>query len=164
MESRPKRKDLCGRALSLQLCCATAVPCCALCACWALGVHCCVIAVCWCTSGVFLCSGVLCSVCCASLLCIVLHGLAVLCVLCSNEQLRCVGCWFAMLSGKLCCALVCLAVLCPVVRWSSRVIPNREDLCGWPRVCHHAVCTKYPKVIQCGCHVESILRPWTDLG
>ena len=31
MESKPKRKDLCGRALSLQLCCATAVPCCALC-------------------------------------------------------------------------------------------------------------------------------------
>ena len=60
------------------------------------------------------CSGVLCGHCgvsCTSLLCAVLH-LAVLCVLCSNEQLRCVGCWSAMLSGKRCCALVCLAVLC----------------------------------------------------
>ena len=39
------------------------------------------------------CSGVLCGhsgMCCTSLLCAVLH-LAVLCVLCSNEQLRCVG-------------------------------------------------------------------------
>ena len=43
MESKPKRKDLYGRALLLQLGCAAAMLCCALCACWALGVHCCVL-------------------------------------------------------------------------------------------------------------------------
>ena len=157
MESKPKREDLCGRALSLQLCCAAACSRALLrCALYVhVGVHCCVLLyyryalVLWCALRCVLhFSAVRCAApCCA------------MCVLCSNEQLRCVGCWSAMLSGKLCCALVCLAV-----RWSRRVIPNREDLCGWPRVCHHAVCTKYPKVIQFGCHVESILRPWTDLG
>ena len=94
------------------------------------------------------------------------------CVLRLNEQLLCVGCWSAMLSGNFVVhwsALLCCAVLCPAVRWSGRVIPNRKDFCSWPGVCHHAVCTKHPKVIQCGCHFESISRfygigpIWDDL-
>ena len=88
MESKPKREDLYGRALWLQLCCAAAVLCCAVRYVHAAGRWACT-AVCCCTTGMLLCSGVLCGVCCTSLLCAVLH-LVVLCVLCSNEQLRCV--------------------------------------------------------------------------
>ena len=165
MESKPKREDLCGRALSLQLCCAAAVLCCAARYVHAAGRWACT-AVCCSTSSMLLCSGVLCGVCvcvcCTSLLCAVLHGLAVLCVCCVRMDSCAV--WVAGLpcfQGNV--AVHWSALLCPAVRWSRRVIPNREDLCGWPKVCHHAVCTKYPKVIQFGCHVESILRPWTDL-
>ena len=106
---------LCGcNCVVLQPCCAVL---CAMCMQLGAGRALLCAPVCCCTTGVLLCSGVLCGhsgMCCTSLLCAVLHGLAVLCVrvLRSNEQLRCVGCWSAMLSRKLCCALVCLAVLC----------------------------------------------------
>ena len=76
MESKPKREDLCGRALSLQLCCAAIVLCCAVRYVHAAGRWACT-AVCCCTAGMLLCSGVLCGVCCTSLQCAVLH-LAVL--------------------------------------------------------------------------------------
>jgi len=146
---------------AMVLCCSHAVLRCALCACsWALGVHCCVLLyyryalVLWCALRCVLhFSAVRCAASCCAM-----------CVLCSNEQLRCVGCRSAMLSRKVCCALVCPAVLCCAVRWSKRVIPNRKDLCGWPGERHHAGCTKYSKVIQFGWHFESILRTWTDLG
>ena len=109
------------------------------------------------------CFGVCVCVCCTSLLCAVLHGLAVLCVCCVRMDSCAV--WVAGLpcfQGNV--AVHWSALPCPAVRWSRIVIPNREDLGGWPKVCHHAVCTRYPKVIQFRCHVESILRPWTDLG
>ena len=80
-----------------------------------------------------------CSAVCVALLCCAASCCA-MCVLCSNEQLRCVGRRSAMLSKKVCCALVCLAVLCCAVRWNRRVIPNRQNLCGWPGVRHHAGC------------------------
>ena len=51
---------------------------------------------------------------CFALLCCAQCFMAVLRSVCvhSSEQLCCVICWSAMLSGRLCCALVCLAVLC----------------------------------------------------
>ena len=131
MESKPKREDLSGRALSLQLCCAAAVLCCAVRCVHAAGRWACT-AVCCCTTGMPLCSGVLCGVCCTSLLCAVLH-LAVLCVLCSNEQLLCVGffhhAWLKMWMCacnchrtvvynamlRVCCLPVCAAVLCELL-------------------------------------------------
>ena len=90
MESKPKREDLCGRALSLQLCCAAAVLCCAVRYVHAAGRWA-YTAVCCCTTGMLLCSGVLCGVCCTSLLRAVLH-LAVLCVRCVRMN-SCAG-WF----------------------------------------------------------------------
>ena len=78
------------------------------------------------------CSGVLCrycGMCCTSLLCAVLHGCAVLCVcVCAFqcEQLCCVICWSAMPSKKLCCALVCPAVLCCAVRWNGRGMHGKQ--------------------------------------
>ena len=66
----------------------------------------------------------------------------------------------AFREALLCAGLPCCAVLCPAVRWSRRVIPNRKDLCGWPGERHHAGCTKYSKVIQFGWHFESIFRTW----
>ena len=74
-------------------------------------------AVCCCTTGMLLCSGVVCGVCCTSLLCAVLH-LAVLCVLCSNEQLRCV--FFSIMFGSRCgrvnaiSIIHCVTMLCYV--------------------------------------------------
>ena len=119
MESKPKREDLCGRALSLQLCCAAACSRALLrCALYvhAAGRWACTVVSC-CTTGMLLCSGVLCGVCCTSLRCAMLH-LAVLCVWRSNEQLRCVV--FSIMFASRCgcvnaIAIVhCVTVLCYV--------------------------------------------------
>ena len=80
MESKPKREDLYGRALWLQLCCAAAVLCCAMCMQLGASVHCCVLLyyryalVLWCALrrvwhfsavryAAWLCCAVLCYVC-----------------------------------------------------------------------------------------------------
>ena len=155
MESKPKREDLCGCALWLQLCCAAAVLCYALRYVHAAGRWACT-AVCCCTTGMLLCSGALCGVYCTSLLCAVLH-LAVLCVLCLNERLRCVvfsivfgsrcGCVHAIAIVKWCtmpcyvCVVFQCAQLCCVSCWSAAL--------GGRRCCALLCLTVLSSALQC---------------
>ena len=62
-----------------------------------------------------------------------------------------------MLSGLLCAGLPCCAVLCPVVRWSRRVIPNRKDLC-------ENVTTQDAQNIPKSYNLDGILSQFYGLG
>ena len=149
---------------AIVLCCSLQPCCAALCAmCMQLGAGRALL----CAAVLPVCSRALvCSAVCVALLCCALCCI-LLCYVCCVRMNSCavwVEVCHAFRETLLCSGLPCCAVLCPTVRWSRRVIPNREDLCGWPGARHHARCTKYSKVTQCGRHFESILRPCTDLG